>query len=80
MAKSNPSIKSGRPKASFGSPRWRSAPFQTLDGKSQTAGSLMTNYFDSPFKGKLLSEQVKNQYQSWAVQLLLWLLSWALIR
>ncbi|STT04037.1 Uncharacterised protein [Klebsiella pneumoniae] len=26
----------------------------------------MTNYFDSPFKGKLLSEQVKNpQYQSW---------------
>ncbi len=41
----------------------------------------MTNYFDSPFKGKLLSEQVKNpNIKSWAVQLLLWLLSWALIR
>ncbi len=41
----------------------------------------MTNYFDSPFKGKLLSEQVKNpNIKGWAVQLLLWLLSWALIR
>ncbi len=40
MAKSpNPSIKSGRPKASFWLPRWRSAPlFQTLDGKVTDRG------------------------------------------